>query len=283
MSTHRIRKGEGQGGVLLRCLIEALVENNALKVDKFEAVKLAYTTKVLQSPEGSRHTDVYLRHAGEILTDLDPNALVLDVGGKIQLTPTPAATAPEPPPLTDSQRDLATLGLSIEDIGLDEPIEECPFKKAGGPLEQALDDLCSKKEKFPFFRVVDIDGLRYAIVGQARAENKQTGGQINVGATHGNLATLAKAGDKIAVFWHGRAVALSREVETEDSKVTYFVRLLHHVSGREIRMWINRKSKDGKDGDMTTARATMDESKAGFTVKSTPKPKVSAPDPKSVN
>ena len=284
MSTHRIRKGEGQGGVLLRCLIEALVENNALKGEKWDAVRLSYMTKVNASPEGKRHPDVYFRHVGEICKDLDPNPPVtLSTGGGLNVTipaavaaPAPvvaAAAPPEPPPLTDSQRDLATLGLSIEDIGLDEPIEECPFKKAGGPLEQAMKDLCSKGAKFPFFRVVTIEGTRYAIAGLARSENKETGGQLNVGATHGNLATLAKATDKIAVFWHGRAVVLSHVAVVDNAKVTYFVRLLHHVPNREIRMWINRKGKDGVEGDMTPARITMDDTEIGFTFKTSAKPK----------
>jgi len=279
MSTHRIRKGEGQGGVLLRCLIEALVENNAVKGEKWEAVRLAYMTKVNASPEGKRHPDVYFRHVGEILKDLDPNTLVLDLKGSVQLTPVAAPEAPAPvvaapPELSDSQRDLATLGLTIEDIGLDEPIEECPFKKAGGPLEKAMKDLSSKGgAKFPFFRVVTIDSVRYAIAGLARSENKETGGQLNVGATHGNLATLAKATDKIAVFWHGRAVVLSHEAVVDNAKVTYFVRLLHHVPNREILMWINRKDNKGSEGDMITARITMDDTEIGFTFKTSAKPK----------
>ena len=285
MTTHRIRKGEGQGGVLLRCLIEALVENNAIKVEKWEAVRLAYMTKVNASPEGARHPDVYFRHVGEICKDLDPNISITSGDPKALTLPAAVAApeAPVAPPMTDSERDLAEIGLTINDIGLDVPIEENPFTKAGGPLEKALDEWSTKKA-FPFFQVIVIDGKKYVVVGNARATAKD-GTIINIDASYGNIrGTLAKADDKVHVFWGGRQVVMARDTKnpTKGSEETYFVRLLHYRPGHEIRMWLNRKPADGPRADMRTARARMDNSAVGFTMQTT-KPASPAPNPKLVN
>jgi hypothetical protein len=172
--------------------------------------------------------------------------------------------------MTDSERDLAELGLTIKDIGLDVPVEENPFTKPGGPLEKALDEWSTKRE-FPFFQVVALDGKRYSICGNARITRKD-GTTINVDASYGNIrGTLAKADDKVHVYFGGRQVIMARDTvnETTGSEETYFVRLLHHVPNREIRMWLNRKPTDGPRADMRTARARMDDSKVGFVISTT--------------
>jgi hypothetical protein len=270
MST--IRKGDGERGLLLRCLTEAIGKHDAIKADKAEAVRNDFITSVNSSPEGLRSPERYNRHLGEILKRIFPNAGAETPATAQAEVPTQAAhPAPTNGVTVVVANDLASLGLSVEDIGIDVAPEENPYTKSGGALEKAMDEWISQKlHAFPYFRVVMVEGKRYAIAGTASIRTKDDV-EINVGATRGGHGTIQDADETVHVFHDGRRVTLNRDLvnDPKGSHGPFWVRLLHHRPGHEIRFWINRKPKGEKGKDALVARCMMDDSDVGFTQRTT--------------
>ena len=260
MPTERIL--DGSNSVLVRTLTDAAATLLSKSGQLDEFITLFRTTMMAQ-PEVTRNGK-YMRHMAEVIDRLalravvnqvkkDPDYTMVATTGMVTTLPTTVTfTAPTNGESTHDFDDLLDLidppKPPAEDVSLDEPgtIDEAldGSKRAHDPVYDKMRTLVeeyAKTRQHPFVRTMKVDAggewVHYAVVGTCIGKSKRNpNATFNANCTTQNYRKVKDLPDHILVHRNGRPVSVGHD--TPDGG-RYFLWLLHHRPGLELRFWIN--------------------------------------------
>lgn len=245
---------EGSNSVLVRTLTDSiaivLAETDPGAVDRFAET---FKQKMF-SQLGVTRQPRYARHIAEILERLQFQAQIA-IAAKdpayivIQHPVANGVNEPaKPAPVEGNYDDLFDLidppAAPPEDVSIDDAIDGLVNKPAEDtvlePMRGIIEEYVTKRTH-PFVRVFKHDyencGYRFVAVGTCVGKSKRNpNATFNANCTTQNYRKIKDLPESILVHRNGRPVTLCHE--TPDGG-RFFLWLLHHKPGLELRFWIN--------------------------------------------
>jgi hypothetical protein len=273
---------EGSNSVLVRTLTDAAAGLLAKsgQLDEFIDV---FRKNMMTQPEVLRNPK-YARHMSEVIdrltlraeingAQLDPNYTVISNHG------------PSPKTNGKSQHDFDDLldlidPPATEDVSLEDEPDTIDDILDGTSKASAVDVLSlilrkcavdfAESRQHPFVRAFD-DGShsphasgRYVVVGTCVGRSKKNPrAEFNANCTTQNFRKIKDASDDILVYRDGRPMSVCHEA-TDGGR--FFVWLLHHKPGLELRFWVNvnEPGKPRSDIDSGNVRVRLTDDEQGW-------------------